>query len=250
MKKLVVALLAIASLGALVLSAGSASAAFEWLCAGEKVTGTGEERCLVLSENLETLVLEDMGVPASVSCPPEAVLNEGWVGPGAAAETTAVTFTGCVRSANAENLKNEVTGNACEAGKAVTVEALNLPWSTPIEELELEAEVNMYWILIKPGASGKAPGYEVKCTVAGLKVSDKCETGAETALVLAFNLTEVEEPEKLLLVSIFFNKKVLTETEQGTCSVGGKENGLLIGEVLLIGETHNNSALLSLEING
>ncbi len=249
MKRLVVVLLAVASLGALALSAGSASAAFEWLCAGEKVTGTGEERCLVLSENLETLVLEDMGVPASISCPPEAVLDEGWVGPGAAGEITQVAFTGCVRSATAENLKEEAVGNACEAGKAVELKALNLPWSTPIEELEEEAGVNMYWILLKPGASGKSPAYSVGCTVAGLKVTDNCESGAETILVLAFNLTE-EETGKLLLVSIIFNKKLLTASEAGTCSVGGKENALLVGEVLFIGEKHDNSALLSLEING
>ncbi len=249
MKKLVVALMALASLGVLAMSAGSASAAFEWLCAGEKITGTGEERCLTLSENLETLKLEDMGVPGAVECSPETVLDEGWVGPGAAGETTSVTFQTCLPAPKAENLKEEVVTNGCE-GKTATVQAVNLPWLTPIEELtEPEAGVNAYWILIKAGVAGKEPGYLVECTVAGLKTDDICTTGAETVLVLALNLTE-EETGKLLLVSIFFNKKLLAANEAGTCSVGGKEDGLVIGEVLLIGETHNNSELLSLEING
>ncbi len=222
MKKLAVALLALASLSALAVSAGSASAAFEWLCAGEKITGTGEARCLVLSENLETIKIEDMGVPAAIECPPETVLDEGWVGPGAAGEITTITFTSCLPAAHAENLKEEVVASGCETGKAVTFAPVNLPWLTPIEELTEEAGVNDYWILFKASVAGKEPGYLEECTVAGLKVDDVCSTGAETVLVLALNLTE-EEIGKLLLVSVFFNKKLLAANEAGTCNIGGKE---------------------------
>ena len=88
MKKLIVALVAVSALGILAVAAGSASAAFEWLCAGESTTTV---KCPVLGFNLEIFVLEDMGVPASVECAVETIESEGSVS-GATDETTEVTF--------------------------------------------------------------------------------------------------------------------------------------------------------------
>jgi hypothetical protein len=233
LKKLLMVLAAVSALGALVVAATSAQAAFEWLCNG--VAPTAEKRCLVISENLEVLVLEDMSIPAAVECPVGSVLDEGWVGPGNEDETTWVEFMAtapgpCKPAAKAMDLNGELLTNGCE--KVVRVGPLDLPWLTLVEELTEEGGVNSYWDLIESHEHGE-PGYLVECSVAGLKVPDECKTVSNnTVLVLLLNLAaEGEEPA---LVSVYFLEKPLSEAEQAECSLlKAKEDGLVKGEVLL-----------------
>jgi hypothetical protein len=246
LRKLVMLFVAVAALGALVVAATSAQAAFEWLCNGKTV---GSERCLVVSENLEVLVLEDMSIPAAVECAVGSVLDEGWVGPGNEDETTFVEFmipaTNCKPAAKALDLNNEELANACE--KVKNVEAVNLPWLTLVEELTTEGSVDSYWDLIEENGKGQ-PGYLVECTVAGLNVDDICLTeAASTALVLLLNLpAEGSEPA---LVSVYFLENPLMANEAATCSVKKeKESGLVKGEVLL--EAIEGGKAVSLEVNG
>ena len=123
---------------------------------------------------------------------------------------------------------------------------MNLPWGSKIEELTTEGSEDSYWDLITP--KPKEPGYLVECVVGGLKIDDVCETASEATTVLVLMLNLPEEEEKLLLVSVFFLKNPLNVNEAAKCSVGGEENGLAIGEVLLIGM--RGAANVSLEING
>ncbi len=227
MKKLIVALLALSAFAAV---AASGASGLEWLCNGKALTGT--EKCLVVSENLEELRLEDMNniAPASVTCKVGSVLDEGWVGPGALDETTLVEFmspaTECKPSASAENLKGEHVANKCE--KVLTVVALNLPWKSEIAEKE---GTNNWWVTILTGGNGE-PGYLVECDVLGAPTDDTCLTNGVTnsVLVLAENLVE----GALLLVSIFFNLNPLSAAQAAKCSATGTaEEGLVIGESLI-----------------
>ncbi len=226
MKKLIVALLALSAFAAV---AASGASGLEWLCNGKALTGT--EKCLVVSENLEELRLEDMNniAPASVTCNAGSVLDEGWVGPGALDETTTVEFMNptveCKPSAKAENLKLELVTNKCE--KVLFVTALNLPWKSEIVEKE---GTNNWWVLLTGKGNGE-PGYLVECDVLGVPTDDKCVTlSTSPALVLAENLVE----GTLLLVSIFFNKNPLEANQAAKCSATGTaEEGLVIGESLI-----------------
>lgn len=244
MRRLIVALVAVSALGVLAVAAGSASAAFEWLCGASEPGG-----CVVLGDNLEAVVFEDMGVPASVTCAVGSIESEGSV-LGAEGETKEIRINKpselCTPSLKAENLKGESVINACK--KVKNVEAENLPWLEVIEELVIEGTEDSYWILIKKGSAAGLPAFLVECEVAGIVVDDLCETFSEstTLLVLALNLPELEEG--LLLVSDFFLKSPLTTGETWDCTVGGVENGLVQGEMLLLGMRGGLEA--SLEIAG
>jgi hypothetical protein len=237
MRRLVVGLFAVLSLG--VLAFAASAQANEWLCNGKA------EQCKVLGENLETLVLEDMGLSASISCQPGVVKGEGTAGPGATGETTVVSAEGegkepfCKPSAKAENLKNEEVANAVE--KVEKVSAVNLPWKGEIAE----SEEGLWWGLALRKEAGKEPGYELKVKSGGLTVTDVCTMGSETPLGLIENLAA--EPGGVPLVSAFAVKALLNATEAGTCSLGGKENGLVVGETLLAGWT--GTALTTLSVN-
>jgi hypothetical protein len=242
MKKLLVGLLGVLSLGIMFSGSVVSASASEWLCAGQAILTVGN--CLGLTTNLEVLLLEDMGEPASAECAVGVVTSEGVLGSTlagalnvAAATTTAVTFTGkgaepnCKPAAKAVNLKNEEKANLLE--KVTEVTAVGLPWESKIEEEEAGP---LWWVLIIT----KTAGYKIVGKVAGLTVTDTCtaEKATETPLVLAENLPETEE--SLLLVSLFFVAGLLSEAEAATCkpSIGGenKEDGLVIGENLLTGQ--------------
>jgi hypothetical protein len=241
MKKIMLVVFAVAAFGSVVTAAAFATGP-EWLCNGQPITGTGNSRCLVVSENLATLTLEDMGLPGSVTCPAGTVKDEGWVGPGAEAETTSVTFGTCTAPAKAENLSGAEVTNGCE--NAEKVEAINLPWTSKIES---KAAPNDWLVLIKhKTGAGSEPGYKIKCKVAGISKTDTCEIdGAESPLVLAENLTG--NSTELPLVTIEFLKVLEVASEAAKCTTGGAENGLVFGEQLL--EAISGTTQVSLEIS-
>jgi hypothetical protein len=217
----------------------SAEAPSVWLCGNELVVkGTP---CTVVSENLEPLFIEDMGVPSRLECPPGSVFTYGTVGPGATDETTVVEFlekgNACKPAAKAENLKGEEVANKC--GKINEIKFLGLPWKT-----EIVLEGGVAYDLIS-----SEPGYTSVCETLGIPVTDKCiahEKGeGETPLVELINLSETEA-NGTLLVSLIFPLLPLSETEWIKCSVGGL-NGLIFGENLLSASL--NGAAVSLEVS-
>jgi hypothetical protein len=224
MKKLLVGIIGVLAFGVLAASAFAGNGNTVWLCNGQFITGTGNNRCLIQSENLTELLLGDMNESADVLCPVGSVLNEGWVGPGSEDETTKVEFMStCSTAGKAENLKGEEVANVC--GGTGEAEAVNLPWLTLVY-----LEGSLTRDIITAGIAGKEPGYKVKCTVAGLKITDECLSGA-TPVHVELNLLEKEgtEPE---LVDVLF-KETLKQSEWAKCSLGGAESGLVEGEVLL-----------------
>jgi hypothetical protein len=219
------ALFAVLAVGAMAVVAVTASAAEEealWLCASEPVPNAKE--CFALSENLETLLLEDRNLGAAVECAPGSVTSGGWVGPGPADETTKVEFAsgGCKKAAVALNLKEESVTNAC--GTFESVKAAGLPWTSLLELVG-----GVLYDTILPGSGGAA--YADKCT----GVTDTCETTVTNeTLVLGVNLTELEGT--LLLFTILFPSKASEllngEKEFAKCSLGGAESGVVSGENL------------------
>jgi hypothetical protein len=116
---------ALGALTASALAAGNGNTV--WLCNSKFIT---LERCLTVSENLSTVVFEDMTELGAAQCGPGAVLGEGWVGPGSEDETTSVSFTlsKCSPPPKAENLSGELLTNICTL--IVSFKMLNLPWKT------------------------------------------------------------------------------------------------------------------------
>jgi hypothetical protein len=230
MKKLILGLLAVMSLG--VVAFAATAQASEYLCNGKA------EACKVLGFNLAAFVLEDRGVPASVSCPIEGVKSEGSVS-GSTGEVTAATLAGCTPSATALNLKEEAVTNGC--GTVNSVEAIDLPWKTPISE----GASNDWWILIEKGTTTQ-PGYAITCTTGGIKITDKCTTSAsgEDLLVLSEDLA-AEGSEPALLTTIF-STSLLKANEAATCSLGGVEQGFTSGEILEEGWTGTAAEALAI----
>jgi hypothetical protein len=240
MKKIMLVVFAVAAFGSVVTAAAFATGP-EWLCNGAAITGTGNNRCLVNSENLEAFTLEDMGLPGRVECPSGAITDEGWVGPGAADEVTSVSFTGCTAPAKAENLSSVEVTNGCE--NVEEVKAVNLPWTTKIEAKDAAND----WLVAinKKTGAGSEPGYAIKCKVAGISKKDTCEISGAEPLVLAENLAG--NSTELPLVTIQFLKVLTVAAEAAKCSTGGLENGLAFGEQLL--EALSGTTQVSLEIS-
>jgi hypothetical protein len=224
MKKLLMGIIGVFAFGVLAASAFAGNGNTVWLCNGQFITGTGNSRCLILSENLTVLKLGDMNESAEVECPVGSVLNEGWVGPGSEDETTKVEFMqSCPPTAKALNLAGAEVANVC--GGTPTAEPVDLPWKTLVY---LEGSTTRD---ILSGTTHGEPGYIVHCTVAGLKIADECKTEAASPAHIRLELLAAEgsEPE---LVDVAF-EETLKQTEWATCSLGGKESGLVEGEVLL-----------------
>jgi hypothetical protein len=242
MRKFTISVVLVSALAVLGTAVAAVSASAEppsvWLCGNELVVAANP--CVTVSENLEALTLEDMGVPARIECPPGSVFSYGTVGPGAKDETTNVEFLekgkACKPGAKAENLKGEEVANKCE--KVEEIKATGLPWKT-----EIVLEGGVAWDLVS-----SEPGYTSVCKTI-INVTDKCvghEKGEnETPLVELVNLTETEAG--VLLVSAIFKKVPLVEAENANCSVGGKLNGLVFGENLL--SAFLNKVLVSLEVS-
>jgi hypothetical protein len=220
-------LLALA-MAAMALGAVSASAV-EWLCGG-----VANSKCKTDGVNLSVLLLEDAGAAsAAVECPVETVTSTGTVGAGATDETLTATFaeggTKCTPAAKAFNLEDKEVANACTKVDAVT--AINLPWTTTLEE---DAEGKWDLLSKGPGAAGQ-PGYLTECvTLLGL-IDDVCTiNAASTPLVWVENLTETGVAK---LVTVLFLRDLLANAEYANCTVGGTNEGLVVGEVLIEGLT-------------
>jgi hypothetical protein len=240
MKKLMIGIVGVLAFGVLAASAFAGNGNTVWLCNGQFLTGTGNNRCLTVSENLTAVVLQDMNESSGIECAASSVLDEGWVGPGSEDETTKVEFMEeCTSPANALNLAGTVVTNVCSGkGKAT---AINLPWLTLVY-----LEGSLTRDIIKGSTAGKEPGYTVECTVGGLKVKDTCTTAASNEAHIELNNLPAEGSEPAL-VDVLFKEALLNVKEAATCSLGGAESGLVEGEVLLA--AMSGSSLVALEFS-
>jgi hypothetical protein len=212
-----------------------------WLCK-EKPIITTSERCLVDSENEGVLRIEDMKADSSVECANGTILDEGWVGPGSEDEETTIEFmnptTNCKPSPKALNAKEEEVTNVCE--KLEQVEIQNLPWNTLLELVAGVSEDQ-----IKPGPSGKQPGYLLTCKTALGSIDDVCNSTAGKEInIKVINLPgNATEPP---LVTVEFSATAQNDLS-AKCSVGGAESGLIVGNILLAALV--GGVLASLEVS-
>jgi hypothetical protein len=97
---------------------------------------------------------------------------------------------------------------------------LNLPWQT--ENFETEKKV----LQLLKGTTGKEPGWELECEIAGVKASDKCEqvVGEPESILLENKATGTE----LLVLGTFQHLR------KSTCSLGGAKTGEVTGSLAVL----------------
>ena len=182
----------------------------EWYINESPVTGSANV------ENKEELTLTDLKTPvgeASVKC--QATLD-GTVHSEGKDETTAI-----LTSTGEEVSKTKLVGTFldCTAVKGCSglaeVWPLGLPWKT---QLEGSAETE----ILDDTTSASSVGFEVVCTVLGIKTTDEC-TQSLTASVMEDIV--IEESIDLLAIS--------NEQNTGNCSLGGTGSGDISSEGLV-----------------
>jgi hypothetical protein len=165
-----------------------------WLQAGATLTKAQA------TKSTGTVTLTDEGAGMTFEC---EGTSEGFAGPGSLGEVTKWTASKCTELSSK---------TSCEKGKPVTLAAVHLPWRSELATVEGVTRD----VLSEDGKG--APGYEFKCTVAGIyKVTDLCTaTQLDTAMT---NVTGGVD-------AVFDGEKL-------KCSVGGAGTGKLEGTQLL-----------------
>jgi len=199
------ALCAMMALSAFAATSALAAETASWLVEGVQVTLTnGPFHAEILAEG-KLLLLEDMKAPGTpdIECEPVGL---GMLYPNG--EDTQETGE-CL---------NPIDKKATCAAGSIKVEALNLPWLTQL----LEPTLGVFVDDLTAGTGGN-PGWLIECTVLGLKVTDECTTanGKTNIENLADGLVKVVFPE------------IVEPIEQANCTLGGVEQGLVVGEFFL-----------------
>jgi hypothetical protein len=115
-----------------------------------------------------------------------------------------------------------VKAGSCETSVEPRANAVNLPWSTRLEERENTETKKIEPRDLVRSFTTKPPGWNVECRVAGVfTVSDVCEGGASTSV--ANNETEG-------IVEAKFDE--VSAQESATCSVGGSKAGFTRGTIV------------------
>jgi len=211
-----VALFALLALGVLTATAASAQVTFllaEWFVSGIKVTTE------LLTELTGELELADTVLKATVLCSGSL---DGWVGPNSRGFISEVLSLGGAEIGQ-EVLKTPPllcrSVEGC-SGPAPEVWAINLGWETEVELLE-ETGFTGFAVLITPRTGGGDPGWEIQCTILGVKSEDECTTAHGVAQLTL---------EGVMLLAVFLDAFTeLAELELAGCSIGGEESGVVTG---------------------
>jgi hypothetical protein len=201
---------------ALACSATVATSAFAlesvFLVSGVKPTA----ETTIKSESSGVVLIEDMGTLASmVNC--EGVTNEEQIQAGGKIVIVLkVTFTkACTAPEKAQKLKGTEEANACTSVDTSGITLIDLPWKAEV----VLSGATFLMTLVSDG-NGE-PGYKLECETALGLVTDECKTEKNTA-----TLTNSGED-----VSATF-PTAPEESEFANCSIGGKLQGLVTGNIL------------------
>lgn len=192
--RLVLCILVALAVSAFVAAAAAAANPTWNNLSGEELTS----KVAIKGKDVGGLVFEDSGTGVSVKC---EIAGEGGVGSGSADEVTSISASKCA-----------TVKGSCGSPKA---KAVNLPWATELYEKPEETEVVEVRDRISNAA--KNPGWEVECTVLGIKVKDVC-TGEDNV--------EVEN------VSGGVDSIFDSRAPKANCSVGGAGTGVVLGTEL------------------
>jgi len=211
------ALIAMFAIG--VLTAASAFAAPEFLLAEWLVGGNKVETEL----NIETtgeLLLEDNKAPlvgkAAVVC---SGILDGWVGP------NSLDFVSEVLSLSAGAIGSLTSGtritclSETSCSGTILVNPLGLPWESEVELMVDSGETFFADLFAKAG--GGTFGWEVECTIDGLKVVDECTAEHGVAKLL------LSGAELLGEFSAAFTE--LAGLKFANCTQGGENSGVVEG---------------------
>ena len=177
-------------------------------------TGAGEWETKAVTETSEItsstvpgtkgLELEDKKAGTAITCVGVAT---GTVGAKGSDSITTIKATSC----------KLVAGKAGSCEEPITARAINLGWSTKLEERSGELRDTITSLI-----SGKKPGYAVECKVAGIiKITDEC-TGVISTKPRANRTEGTVETE--------FDKT--SEEELGNCTIGGEKQSRISGTII------------------
>jgi len=211
-----VTLFALLAFGVLTAASASAAPTFllaEWLVGGAAVTTE------LASTTTGELLLEDTALKADVLC---SGIFDGWVGPNSLDFISEVlTLAGVSQGTVLTGPGIEcVAQTTCAGSPAPLVWAVNLPWETEVELMEEEGKV--FFADLLTGTGGSGVGYELECTVVGVKAADECTS---TPAVSELSL------EGTTLLGRFSEAfTLLAEGKLGHCTFAGGETGIVEGE--------------------
>jgi hypothetical protein len=189
-----------------------------WKDANCESPGVGNWDTREITETQETtssgtLELEDTkatGGAVAVSC---EGTNQGTVGAEGQDSITRITTTKCSFV--------KAKAGACNENKPVRAEAVNLPWSTHLEERKNTSTGTIELRDLIRSLTTKPPGWKVTCTnILGGETTDECTGGTSTA---------VESARHNLLTNFIFDK--ISEQEPANCGLGGTGTGRVTGTV-------------------
>jgi hypothetical protein len=192
-------------------SASATAGALQWLLNGTAVSSAVS---VASKSSLEISDSAASGGALAVAC---EGTDKGTVGPGDRGEVTEIKESECEF--------HEGEDGACEASREVTAAALNLPW------LSLVLSVELLTVDRLTAEGGKAPGWSVTCTVAGiLKVADECTSSS----------IEPEVENETSGVGLLY------AGEASSCSAGTRTSGMVVGPDLIENPTGRSLAVQQL----
>jgi len=213
-----VTLFALLAFGVLTAASASAAPTFllaEWLVGGTAIATGGE----LASATTGELLLEDTALKADVLC---SGIFDGWVGPSSldfisevlnlAGEAAGVGLAGKSITCTAQS--------TCAGSPAPVVWPTNIPWETEAELMEEEGRV--FFADLLTAKNGGGVGYELECSVLGVKSTDECTTPT------AVSELSLEGTTLLGRFSDAFTE--LAELKLGLCTFAGRETGIVEGE--------------------
>jgi hypothetical protein len=215
-------LAALASSAALAASASAVTSlgGQQWLVNGEEVTSA------LKTETTIELLLEDTkaaGIKAAALCSMIQVGSVKSTGEGETIEIlnlSKVAISSTPLSGSGLSCTNEEN---CESPK---VWAVHLPWPTAALSVEVGGKELLMFVTEK--SSGGNPGWEIECTVLGVKASDTCED--ENFEAEATNVTGG--------VEVTYSKTQAEEVTlpTATCSLSGERTGIFEGKGTIVAE--------------
>ena len=211
-----------AMLGFGALSAGSAFAVetAQWLVDSATIALTESWNVNITGE----LLLEDMNATLKPDVLCIEVLGLGFLYSNG--EDT-VTEGECMKE------ESMTSGVSCETPKPV-----NLPWLTQL--VQVGTAPPEFLDEIKSDGKGE-PGWTVTCTALGVKVTDVCTT--ENGKPKQESNATTGEVESV------FVEVLPLKTEEANCTVGGKEQGLVVGSLFLNALNEAGTELLTLTVS-
>jgi|ERR1700729_602208 len=204
-----------------VLATANASAAVTFLLAEWLVNGTvaTTELAATGTTGPGELLLEDTALKADILC---SGVGVGWVGPNSlyfVSEVLTLEGVAIGTPLSGTGMKC-VSQTTCASSPTPVIWPVGLPYEGEVELMEDEGHTFFVALLTTHG--GGAPGWEIECTVLGVKTTDECTSPNSVAeLSLEGTTLLVKDSEAFTL---------LAEGRLGMCTFAGGETGILEGE--------------------